>query len=239
MPSVPPRGNDRSNENSRSSTRRPVVEGENGNGSGPATPVATRNPSGAEALDGTRNGAQDQGNTDGVGREINSRGGAGTDAGISAKARASQPISTNSSKPSFLSRLNIALPLRNRNRNVSEFHIECDEPLKKYSAGESVRGAVILAVVKPLRITHLVVSLHGFVQVYKDSTSSAAKGNLPQFPQGDVSGRPQYHGNGFASLFSDEQVLNGEGRLDPGKYQFNFDLLFPNADLPSSIRVSS
>lgn len=45
---------------------------------------------------------------------------------------------------------------------------------------------------------------------------------------------PQYHGNGL-SLFQDEQVLSGEGRLEPGKYEFGFDLVFPEAELPISI----
>lgn len=51
--------------------------------------------------------------------------------------------------------------------------------------------------------------------------------------------RPQYHGHGFATLFQDEQVLSGDGRLDAGRYEFGFDLVFPTKGLPSSIDVSS
>jgi hypothetical protein len=55
--------------------------------------------------------------------------------------------------------------------------------------------------------------------------------------QNGSSEAPQYHGNGLASLFQDEQVLSGEGRLEPGKYEFGYDLLFPSKELPSSIDV--
>ena len=88
---------------------------------------------------------------------------------------------------------------------------------------------------KPVRITHLVVTLHGFVKVVRDpSTVSKSMANAQ--PSGGNAG-PQYHGNGHASLFQDEQVLSGEGRLEPGKYDFGFDLLFPSNGLPSSIDV--
>ncbi|PTB67094.1 hypothetical protein BBK36DRAFT_28145, partial [Trichoderma citrinoviride] len=127
------------------------------------------------------------------------------------------------------------LPLRNRNRSVTDFHILCDEPHRKYSAGDHVHGTVFLVVVKPVRITHLVVTLHGFVRVLKDPAGAAKVRNTTTLPQGGSSSRPQYHGNGFASLFQDEQVLSGEGRLDPGRYEFGFDLVFPDKGLPSSI----
>jgi hypothetical protein len=143
-------------------------------------------------------------------------------------------------RPGLLSRLSfpLHLPLRNRNRNVADFHVRPDEPHKKYTAGEHVRGAVVLAVLKPLRITHLTVSLHGFVRVRREPTSASrnrSQGSII-LPQGS-SDTPQYHGHGFASLFQDEQVLSGEGRLDQGRYEFNFDLMFPNKALPSSIDV--
>lgn len=96
---------------------------------------------------------------------------------------------------------------------------------------------MVLVVVKPLRLTHLVVALHGYVRVV---STSAAVAKVPvALPQpGGSSDRPRYHGNGFASLFQDEQVLSGEGRLEPGKYEFGFDLVFPDKGLPSSIDVS-
>lgn len=145
-----------------------------------------------------------------------------------------QPSSASTSRHSFLSRLSLPLPLRNRHSNVADFHIRPHEPHKKYSAGEHVRGSVILVVVKPIRITHLTVCLNGYVRVLKDPTVAAKSQAL----QSGGSERPQYHGNGFASLFRDEQVLSGDGRLDAGKYEFGFDLLFPSKGLPSSIDVS-
>jgi arrestin-related trafficking adapter 9 len=126
--------------------------------------------------------------------------------------------------------------LRSRNRNVADFHIRPDEPYKKYNAGEHVRGAVILVVVKPVRITHLVVSLNGYVRVCKEPAASAKAQNALTLPHGS-SAQPRYHGNGFATLFGDEQVLSGDGRIEPGKYEFGFDLVFPEKGLPSSIDV--
>ncbi|KAM0564149.1 hypothetical protein ACHAPJ_000358 [Fusarium lateritium] len=152
--------------------------------------------------------------------------------------RASSPTaSTSSTRPRFLSRLSLplSLPLRNRNRNVTDFHIRAEEPHRRYTAGDNVRGAVVIVIVKPVRITHLTVSLHGYVRVLKDPTSVAkAQGNIV-LPQNGDSARPRYHGNGLASLFQDEQVLSGEGRLEPGKYEFGFNLLFPDKAMPSSI----
>ncbi|KAF5577250.1 pH-response regulator palF RIM8 [Fusarium pseudoanthophilum] len=157
----------------------------------------------------------------------------------SAAPRATSPTAstTSSTRPRFLSRLSLplSLPLRNRNRNITDFHIRAEEPHRRYSAGDNVRGAVVIVVVKPVRITHLTVSLHGYVRVLKDPTSVAkAQGHIV-LPQNGDSARPRYHGNGLASLFQDEQVLSGEGRLEPGRYEFGFDLLFPDKGLPSSI----
>ncbi|KAF5616741.1 pH-response regulator palF RIM8 [Fusarium sp. NRRL 52700] len=157
----------------------------------------------------------------------------------SAAPRATSPTAstTSSTRPRFLSRLSLplSLPLRNRNRNITDFHIRAEEPHRRYSAGENVRGAVVIVVVKPVRITHLTVSLHGYVRVLKDPTSiTKAQGSIV-LPQNGDSARPRYHGNGLASLFQDEQVLSGEGRLEPGRYEFGFDLVFPDKGLPSSI----
>ncbi|KEY71126.1 hypothetical protein S7711_00948 [Stachybotrys chartarum IBT 7711] len=139
------------------------------------------------------------------------------------------------SRPGLLSRLSLPLTLRNRNRNVADFHVRPNEPYRQYAAGDHVRGTVVLAIVKPVRITHLVVSLNGFVRAFKDPVSAGKlTGSAVPLPHGSSS-RPQYHGNGFASLFQDEQVLSGEGRLEPARYEFGFDLVFPDKGLPSSI----
>ncbi|KAL0938857.1 ph response protein [Colletotrichum truncatum] len=137
---------------------------------------------------------------------------------------------TTSSTRSFFSRF--ALPIRSRTRNLADFHVRPDDPHRQYSAGDHVRGAVVLTVVKPVRITHLTVTLHGYVRVHKGPAVSE-----PAVANPALSGRSsaQYHGNGYASLFQDEQVLSGEGRLEASKYEFNFDLVFPEKGLPSSI----
>lgn len=101
-------------------------------------------------------------------------------------------------------------------------------------------GAVNLKVVKPTRVTHVVVCLHGFVQVYKNPGSPPVDGyraNSSYVGTGRGSKTGEYFGNGFASLFEDEIVLCGDGRLGEGVYQFRFNLEFPDRDLPSSISV--
>ena len=96
-----------------------------------------------------------------------------------------------------------------------------------------------LTVVKPVRITHLTVLLHGYVRVYK---GPGAQNNEPVRSPAEIKNissrgeRKKYY-NGYASLFQDEQVLSSDGRLEPGRYEFNFDLLFPEKGLPSSIDV--
>lgn len=136
---------------------------------------------------------------------------------------------------SFFSRF--ALPIRSRStRNVVDFHIHPAEPHRKYNAGDPVKGAVVLAVVKPLRLTHLTVALRGFVRVYKSPNAANEPVSTPDVPSDGVS-HFRFLGNGYASLFQDEQVLCADGRLEAGKYEFNFELLFPSLGLPSSIEV--
>lgn len=76
------------------------------------------------------------------------------------------------------------------------------------------------------------------MRVHKAPSSGS---NEPVINPADSSSRGgskfKYFGNGFASLFEDEQVLSADGRLDTGKYEFNFDLMFPGKGLPSSIDV--
>lgn len=145
-----------------------------------------------------------------------------------------QPPPSRSS--SFFSRF--ALPIRSRNsRNLADFHIRPSEPHRKYNAGDNVKGAVILTVVKPIRLTHLTVVLRGFVRVYKNPNAANEPVN-PSNHDSDGVSQFKFLGNGYASLFQDEQVLCADGRLETGRYEFNFDLLFPEKDLPSSIEVS-
>lgn len=156
-----------------------------------------------------------------------------------ASASEESPSSTTSSL-SFFSRF--SLPLRSRTRYVADFHIRPAEPHRKYSAGDEVQGAVVLTVVKPVRITHLVVSLHGYMRVYKGPSIPANEPIIDPAEALATSGRTsrQKHlGNGWASLFHDEQTLSGDGRLDPGRYEFNFNLLFPAEGLPSSVDVGA
>ncbi|KAK4202278.1 putative pH-response regulator protein palF/rim-8 [Triangularia verruculosa] len=154
-----------------------------------------------------------------------------------ASAQASTSVDdASSSRRSFLSRL--SLPLRQRARNITDFYIRPAEPYKKYGAGDHVLGAVILTVVKPVRITHLTVALHGFVRVYKGPGAPANEPivNPAEIPTNTGRGaRQKSHSVGRVNLFEDEQTLSADGRLEPGRYEFNFELLFPSKGLPSSI----
>ena len=102
-------------------------------------------------------------------------------------------------------------------------------------------GSVRLRLSKPVRVQHLVVCLHGFVQVFKNpgSPGEGFRSNSGYTGIGRGSKSGEYFGNGFASLFEDEVVLCGDGRLAEGSYQFNFELEFPDRELPSSIDVST
>lgn len=141
------------------------------------------------------------------------------------------------SSRSFFSRF--SLPLRSRaTRNLTDFHIRPADPHRKYSAGDHVQGAVVLTILKPVRITHLTVSLHGYVRVYKTANGAATEPAINPADIAQAGSNFKYFGNGFASLFEDEQVLSADGRLEPGRYEFNFDLMFPSKGLPSSIDVS-
>ncbi len=156
-----------------------------------------------------------------------------------AAAASSSLEDSSSSTRSFFSRL--GLPLRTRgSRNLADFHIRPVDPHRNYAAGDHVRGAVLLTLLKPIRITHLTVALRGYVRVFKGASSATSEPAINAVETSAATGgssRSKYYGNGHASLFQDEQVLSGDGRLEAGKYEFNFDLMFPSRSLPSSIDV--
>lgn len=86
-------------------------------------------------------------------------------------------------------------------------------------------------------MTHLTVALHGFVRVLKTAAPPGeAIISEPAVPLAN-SKRSQYTGNGHASLFNNEVTLCGEGRLEPGIYEFEFNEPLPARDLPTSIDV--
>ncbi|KAF2209843.1 hypothetical protein CERZMDRAFT_60920 [Cercospora zeae-maydis SCOH1-5] len=148
----------------------------------------------------------------------------------------STATSPSTSRRRLLSRL--SSPFASKSRKLTDFYISVDDPHRSYAQGDSVTGCVNLKVVQPIRVTHVVVCLHGFVQVYKNPGSPPADGyraTSAHIGTGRGSKSGEYYGNGFASLFEDEVVLCGDGKLGEGVYQFRFDLLFPDRDLPSSI----
>jgi hypothetical protein len=141
-------------------------------------------------------------------------------------------------KRSIISR--IKAPFGPKPRHISEFYVQLDDPHRQYGPGDVITGSVVLKVVKPFSVTHIVVRLHGYAQVYK-SPNAPGEG-LKQYNTNVTAGKSKksggYYGNGFVSLFEDEIVLCGEGRLGEGTYQFNYELVFPKSHLPSSIEAS-
>jgi hypothetical protein len=131
-------------------------------------------------------------------------------------------------------------PFSSKNRNVIDFNIRVLDDLRRYGPGDLVKGTVTLSVIRPVRITHLIVCLHGSVRVLKN----AAPGESIRTDCGPVgSGRgnrhAEYIGSGLASIFEKEKILCGEGRLEIGRYGFQFEMAFPSSSLPSSLDVSS
>lgn len=152
-----------------------------------------------------------------------------------------QQIQIASDRPRrLLSRLASATPFASKSRNIADFFIHVEDPHKQYCQGDVVSGNLRLKILKPMRVTHIVVCLHGFVQVYKtpgSHRSDSFRANNTNIGSARGSRAGEYFGNGFASLFEDEVVLCGDGRLGEGTYQFDFNVEFPERDLPSSISV--
>ncbi|RKF72734.1 pH-response regulator protein palF/RIM8 [Golovinomyces cichoracearum] len=145
----------------------------------------------------------------------------------------STPWSTKSRN--ILNRLSLLTPLRTRSFNLTEFHIRPDEPHRQYSPGDTVKGTVVITSLKPIRITHLTVCLHGFVRVFKSPNCSNEPFVDPGLTTSHDVRKSQYFGNRHASIFKDEVTLCGEGHLDAGIYEFKFELILPSKGLPTSI----
>lgn len=102
-----------------------------------------------------------------------------------------------------------------------------------------MKGAVVLTVVKPVRVTHIVVRLHGHVKVFNtaNATGDGINPDSGFMGTGRMKKGNEQLKHGYTSLFEDEVTLCGEGRLDVGRYEFNFELDFPSEGVPSSIDV--
>ena len=143
-----------------------------------------------------------------------------------------------------LKRLSLRSPFFNPNaskkpRNVSEYSIELDHPYKTFAPGDRIEGQVVLNVERPVRITHLIICLHGVVKVLRNGRIPAESTSRwrSYLATGQGKWGEAYFGNGLAALFKDEVILAGDGCLATGLYKFNFDLELPRGNLPSSIDV--
>lgn len=144
------------------------------------------------------------------------------------------PASRN--RNSFLSKFRS--PLGQRNRGITDFYIDPDDPWRSYFPGDVIKGTVVVTVVRPVRITHIVVCLHGYVKVFKNAIPAGeTTPDLGFLGPGRGRRGAEYMGNGLATLFEDELVLCGDGRLKEGIYKFRFEMGLPPYALPSSINV--
>ena len=117
-----------------------------------------------------------------------------------------------------------------------ELAIEVDDPFRVYSAGDTVKGHIVLTVTKGFDITHLVVSLHGYAKVFKHQVTNGEGLSTGDFILNGKGSRGfEYYGNGLASLFQQEQILCGGGFLKKQVYKFAFELEFPAKSMPSTI----
>ncbi|KAL9102743.1 MAG: hypothetical protein Q9163_002140 [Psora crenata] len=127
-------------------------------------------------------------------------------------------------------------PFASKQNTYITHEIQLDKPFRQFAPGDPVKGAIVLSVGRPVRVTHLVVRLHGFVKVVNHSKLPGEPihldENLLRSAKGGRGG--EYFGNGFARLFDDEVVLCGDGRL-LGQYVFRFELALPRKGVPSSI----
>ncbi len=99
-----------------------------------------------------------------------------------------------------------------------------------------MKGHLVLTVLKGFDITHLVVALHGYAKVYKHQIAPGDKAPVQdRVINGKGSKGFEYHGNGLASLFQEEQVLCGNGFLKKQVYKFAFEMHFPAKSMPSTI----
>jgi hypothetical protein len=135
-----------------------------------------------------------------------------------------------------------ALSLRTPRRQVTDFHIELQDPHRVYSNRDLVPGSVCITVERPLAITHLTVSLVGRVDVDVYASSTREPGAVSRKKRRKVEDWGSYGGDSSAfNICRDELVLCGEGRLEPGVYKFGFELEFcklPGVEgLPTSLDV--
>ena len=116
--------------------------------------------------------------------------------------------------------------------------IQLDNPYREYSPGDSIKGKVHLDVPRAVRVTHLVVRLHGFVKVITHSKLPGEAIPYDETLLNSAKGRRggEYFGNGFAKLFEDDHVLCRDGKLH-GNYVFQFEVVLPHRNIPSSIDV--
>lgn len=132
-------------------------------------------------------------------------------------------------------------PFAAKQRSHVEQEIVLDEPFRQYHPGDTIKGAIHVTFGKPLRITHLIIRIHGFIKVFNRAKLPGEEllydeSRLTPSYGGSRRGM-EYFGNGYARLFEEEVVLCGEGRV-LGEYQFRFGMVLPSKNLPSSIDVS-
>ena len=155
-----------------------------------------------------------------------------------AQSISNSPLAKRSKRSSLIAKC--TAPFAAKQRSHLEQEIQLDEPFRTYAPGDSVKGAIHVTFGKAIRITHLVVRLHGFVKVFNRAQLPGEELSYDEvlLSLGNGGGRrgTEYFGNGYARLFEDEEVLCGEGRV-LGRYEFRFEVVLPSKNMPSSIDV--
>lgn len=119
-------------------------------------------------------------------------------------------------------------------KSISEFAVVPDKPYHHYLAGEAVTGHVKVDIQKAVRFSHLVVTLHGHIDV---RTGSSLPDIVPDMAVDMTTraGRAQTK-PGLVNLFQTSQTLSGDRYCQPSKMQFQFNIAFPaNIRLPSTL----
>lgn len=137
-------------------------------------------------------------------------------------------------KGTLLKKISSTLTSRAPRRAIADFQITLDDTHRQYAPGELVTGVVTVVAEKDLKITHLVVNLRGYVELYSGPTNGGIHAGKRKLKDPANLANIQ---DTTSTLCTDEQVLCGEGKLDAGVYNFQFMMVLPGKGLPSSLDV--
>jgi hypothetical protein len=134
---------------------------------------------------------------------------------------------------SFVTRIGTPFLTASNARTRADFYIAPEVSHRQYAPGDTVKGTLVLALQRPMRVTHIIVRLQGYVQVFKGRSSSKRPAPGRLMKPGSID-----RNTGAVLLFEKEVIICGEERLDAGTVELPFELQFPKGPLPTSLGVS-